>query len=225
MTNANHGAVPKSTAPITGRAGARTRSSRRRLFCIGPIDSLSSVVQVSSAQQKSGVHDQIRHAPQDTRAMRSAPVALAFAGVAITEAQQCTTATGVSVGAGFIKELKGVASAAECCTECFDFGYGCTGFTFDTSGTGDCFLKDNTSGSTPTANRTSGAPGAGPRPPTPADNRTVATRACLAPRRSRAAGRSLDPVRWVDIASFQEQNDDIFAHSLFWSGGSCARSK
>ena len=113
--------------------------------------------------------------------MRTAPVALAFAGVAITEAQQCTTATGVSVGAGFIKELKGVASAAACCTECFDFGYGCTGFTFDTSGTGDCFLKDNTSGSTPTANRTSGAPGAGPRPPTPADNRTVATRACLAP--------------------------------------------
>ena len=108
--------------------------------------------------------------------MRS--IFLAF--IAVSSAQQCTLTPGAVIGTGSIKELT-VASAAACCDACFDFGYDCKGFSFDTSGTGACYLKDNTKTSTPQPNRTSGAPGAGPRPPTPAENRTVATRACLPP--------------------------------------------
>jgi hypothetical protein len=134
--------------------------------------------------------------------MRASTIAF-ITGAAGAHASQCKTTAGVVVGTGTIKEVFSIASADACCAACFDFGYACKGFTYDSSGTERCYLKDNTAGSVPTANRTSGAPGSGPRPPTPAENRTVNTRACLPPHDGYAfcnASLSLD-ARLDDLIS------------------------
>ena len=92
-------------------------------------------------------------------------------------AQTCDETKDVIIGSGFVKELQNVASSGDCCSACYDFGYGCQAYTYEPS-TKICFLKDNTKMGNKTSDRVSGKPGAGPRP---AGNKTVSTRACLPP--------------------------------------------
>ena len=82
---------------------------------------------------------------------------------------QCELKQGVVIGAGYFKKSQ-EQDAGACCNACFST-QGCLGFTFDTSGTRDCFLKDNVFNTTAVASRVSGT----------FESRTVATRACSLP--------------------------------------------
>jgi len=100
--------------------------------------------------------------------------------------QSCSTVPDQVIGQNTIKQSI-ETDAAACCTACFSFGYSCKAFTFYSKkkqgvAKGTCFLKDNTKGSGSCKACTSGTTG-GPSPPTPPSsrNKTVATRACLAP--------------------------------------------
>lgn len=88
----------------------------------------------------------------------------------------CSQTEGVIIGTGSVHETK-TSSAADCCDACYNFGYNCLAYTFQPS-TGDCFLKDNADSPTQEDDRISGTPSGGP---SPAANRTVATRACQPP--------------------------------------------
>lgn len=92
--------------------------------------------------------------------------------------QTCSTWSGRVIGSGFIKTIDGVASAAACCSQCFDYGYSCAAWTLD--GT-TCFLKDNAKGNASDPGRISGTTGSAPGPTPSAVNRTMATRACRPP--------------------------------------------
>ena len=137
------------------------------------------------------------------RVSRFVASAVFLAGMAA--AQQCTQQANTIIGDGMVKQTT-ATSADDCCSKCFDFGYGCQAFTFQPSA-GACFLKDNASGARSQTDRISGAPGAGPRP-TP--NVTVATRACQPPHDTYAfcdASKSLDE-RLDDLIG-RLQDDEI----------------
>ena len=64
----------------------------------------------------------------------------------VSTTPQCHLKPGVVVGTGSFKTTS-EADATACCRTCFAT-QGCLAFTFDTSGTKDCFLKDNVFNST-----------------------------------------------------------------------------
>ncbi len=79
----------------------------------------------------------------------TATVAAAMLGsAAATEANvaTCSQFTDVVIGTGSVATST-VKSVGECCSACYNYGYGCKAFTFETS-TGSCFVKDNVNGNT-----------------------------------------------------------------------------
>ena len=75
-----------------------------------------------------------------------AAIVLAVMSTTSAAAPQCHLKPGVVVGTGSFKTTS-EADATACCRTCFAT-QGCLAFTFDTSGTKDCFLKDNVFNST-----------------------------------------------------------------------------
>jgi len=101
---------------------------------------------------------------------------LILAVIGTCAASSCTQTTNTIIGTGSLTKTT-TSSADDCCTACFNYGYTCKAFTFETA-TKTCTLKSNTDGNTVMKGSTSGITAAGPSPP-PAANMTVETRACL----------------------------------------------
>ena len=93
-------------------------------------------------------------------------------------ASQCSLTNNMIIGEGSVKKISNIASADDCCSECFNYGYGCQSFTYQPS-TKECFLKDNCKGKTSMNDRVSGTTSVNPPPDHP--NSTVSTRACQPP--------------------------------------------
>jgi beta-glucosidase-like glycosyl hydrolase len=94
----------------------------------------------------------------------------------------CSQNSEVVIGTNYVHQIS-VKSVGDCCAACYDYGYNCKAYTFDTA-TSECFLKDNINGKKQESGRISGTPTAGPRPPSPNSNKTVETRACQPPHDS-----------------------------------------
>lgn len=77
-------------------------------------------------------------------------------------AQQCKISTNTIIGENSIS-THSKSTVQACCNLC-DANPRCIAFTLNTA-TGDCFLKDNTNGKAPEADRTSGTNGRPPPPP------------------------------------------------------------